>query len=385
MIKTLPWEYPLRNIMRRPGRTLLTTLCSALAAFLIVATVSFVHGLEGSALGTAPANTAILLSRASEQDLVRSAIAASVPDLVMADVEGIAKVHDTPCVSPEIHMAANLRYAGKTKQGFLRGFTPRALLVHEAVTLVDGKLPGPGEIMVGRLVADRLGLGRGGLSVGDRLGFEDGEFRIAGVFAAPGTTMESEVWVPLHELMGLTSRDDISAVFVRFDDPRDFDYLDLFANRRLDLELLMISAEDYYAEMAAYFVPMRRIAWMMAIMVGLAALFGGANIMNAAVQDRMRELSTLRAVGYPPLALVWALIVEATLHAGVGAVFGLILAQVAFHGGSISLAMQAFELKVGALAIVIGFAGTWALAILGSLPSCWRAARCGISSGLKER
>ncbi len=384
-MKLLPWEYPLRNIMRRPGRAILTAGCSALAAALIVGTVAFVRGLETSALRSAPKKTAILLSQSSQRDLVRSAIPASVGDLVAADVRGIALEGGVPCVSSEIHMGTKIKFSSTEGQGFLRGVTKRAFLVHEAVTLIEGKPSAPGEIIVGRLAADRLGLERGAIKVGSRLSFEDREFTVSGIFAAPGTTLESEIWVPLYELMGLTSRDDISAVFVRLESDEDMDYVDLFAKRRLDLELISIPASVYYAEMAAYFAPIKRIAWMMALMVGLAALFGGANIMNAAVQDRMRELATLRAVGYSGLALVIALLIESTLYAGLGAIVGLLIAKYSIAGGSISLAMQAFELEVGALAIVFGFLGTWLLALMGTIPSCWRASRCQISLALKER
>lgn len=384
-MKLLPWEYPLRNIIRRPGRAILTTCCSALAATLIVGTVAFVRGLESSALRSAPDRTAILMSQSSQRDLVRSAIPASVGDLVAADVRGVMKINGEPCVSSEIHMGSKIRVGTKVGQGFLRGMTDRAFIVHDVVTLIEGKPPGPGEVLVGRLAADRLGLNRGEILVGGNVNFEDTDFTVSGVFAAPGTTLESEIWVPLYELMGLTSREDISAVFVRMETDEDMDLADLFAKRRVDLELISIPATVYYAEMAAYFAPIRKIAWMMAIMVGLAALFGGANIMNAAVQDRMRELATLRAVGYPIFALVIALLIESTLYAGLGAIVGLAIAKQFIGGGSISLAMQAFELEVGAVAIVIGFVGTWILGLLGTIPSCWRAARCQISLGLKER
>ena len=384
-MRLLPWEYPLRNIARRPGRAVLTAGCSALAAALIVATVSFVRGLETSSKRSAPTNTAILLSQSSERDLVRSAISPAVADLLAADVDGIVQVNGVPCVSSEIHMGTNVQVGSTSGQGFLRGMTGRAFLVHDGVTLIEGESPGPGEVIVGRLAADRIGLDRGAIKVGSSVVFEDESWRVAGIFAAPGSTLESEIWVPLYELMGKTSREDISAVFVKVENPEIFDYIELFASRRLDLELLMIPAATYYAEMAAYFGPIKKIAWLMAIMVGLAALFGGANIMNAAVQDRMRELATLRAVGYPGLALIFALLIESSLYAGMGAVFGLVLARFAFNGGSVSLAMQAFELNVSALAILIGFVGTWLLAMIGTLPSCWRAVRCQISLGLKEK
>lgn len=392
MSRHLPFDYAVRNLGRRKLRTGLTGLSSAMVVALIVATAAFVRGLETSFAGAAQPDVAILLSTVAERDVVRSTVGAQVPDLVSASVPGILQVHGVPAVSAEIHMGTNLRLGPKPPpnapdpelNGFIRGITDRAFLVHDYVTLIEGAPPKTGEVIVGRLVAKQIGVPEEALSVGRTIRFEGSEFTVAGRFAAPGTTTEAEIWTPLTELRGLTRRDDSSAVFVRMEKPEDFLELDLFAKRRLDLELTMIPSSLYYRELADYFRPIRNLAWALASIMAFAALFGGANTLNAAVQDRIRELATLRAIGYSGFALIRSISTEAMVLAAAGGLIGLAVAGIFLRGVTIRIAMSAFALKVDAVSILSGFAGVVLLGVLGSAPAAAKVFRLPIAAALKE-
>ncbi len=391
MKRALPFDYALRNLGRRPMRTLLTALSSALVAALLVATSAFVRGLDSTFSGAAQADTAILLSSVAERDVVRSTVSAGLDELVAASVPGILHFGDTPAISSEIHMGATLRLGAgpdspgePTYAGFVRGVSERAFLVHEAVTITAGRPPRTGEVIVGALVAKQFGIDPAQLELGRKLRFEGSEFTISGHFAAPGTTIEAELWTPLAELRGLTKRDDSSVSFVRMETPGDFGDLELFARRRLDLELVVIPTATYYRELAEYFAPIRALAWAMAALIVAGALFGGANTLNAAVQDRLRELAALRAFGYGGLAIVRSLSQESLLIAASGGVLGLLLARMFVAGNAVSIAMSAFALRVDAVSVLVGFGGALLLGILGAAPAAARVMRLSIAAALKE-
>ena len=78
-MRGLPVEYAIRNLMRHPLRTFLTAGASALVTALLVATTSFVRGLEGTFAGAAQSDTAILLSNVAQRDVVRSSVSAGLP------------------------------------------------------------------------------------------------------------------------------------------------------------------------------------------------------------------------------------------------------------------------------------------------------------------
>ncbi len=384
-MRRLPFHHAIRNVGRRPLRSLLLVLASSLVTALLVSTSAFVRSLGQSHVASSPPNTAILLSTSAMRDIIRSAMSPAVADLVAADVPGIVRVNDVPAASPEIHMGTDLRIAGQdgTRQAFVRGITDRAFLVHEAVTLVAGRLPGPGQALVGRLAAEKCGVDLEAFALGKRIEVEGGTFEIAGTFAAPGTTIESEIWLPLAELQGLAQRDDCSTVFVRVGSADDLADVDLFAKRRLDLELTSVPAEQYYAELAAYFDPILALAWAMAILIGIAASTGGANIVIATVEDRIREFATLRAIGFRSGALSAVVIQETVLLGMAGALCGLLAARALIGQVSVSMAMTAFRLEVDAVSVLVGLLGILVIIVIGSTPALIRLARLPVVDALK--
>ncbi|MFT6107702.1 MAG: putative ABC transport system permease protein, partial [Planctomycetota bacterium] len=295
-----------------------------MVAALLVATTAFVRGLSGTFAGASDPSTALLLSKVAERDVVRSTTVAGLASLVTASVPGVEVASD------EIHMGTSISVPGYDgeRAGFVRGVSPNAYEVHQALTLSRGSLPGPGEVIVGRLVARQLGVPEGAVALGETLIVEGAEHRIVGHFVAPGTTLEAEIWTPLDPLRGLAQRDDSSVVFVRLADDQARKRLRLFCDRRLDLELDLVTSEEYYGELVAYFVPIQRMAWMLAALIGVAALLGGANAAAASVQDRIKELAALRAIGFGTRSLSASLLIESLVVAAAGAVIGLFLARV---------------------------------------------------------
>ena len=385
-MRRLPLHHAIRNAGRRPVRSLLLILASALVAALLVATSAFVRSLESSHVGASPPNTAILISTSAEQDIIRSAMSASVAELVAADVPGVIRLDGQPASSPEIHMGTELSLPGDPtkRQAFVRGVTENAFLVHEAVTIVDGETPGPGQALVGRLAATKSDLPPEAFAVGETIELEGGSFEIVGTFAAPGTTIESEIWVPLSGLQGLAQRNDVSCVFVRVEDSEALSDVELFAMRRLDLELISINAEEYYADLAAYFDPILGLAWAMAILIGIAATTGGANTVIASVQDRVRELATLRVIGFHGRSLVLVVLQETLVLTMVGALGGLVVARTLLGQASVNMAMTAFRLEVDATSVLIGLGGILAITFLGAAPALIRILRLPVARALKE-
>lgn len=383
----LPLEYPMRNLARRRVRSALIGFACALVAAVLVAAFAFVSGLDRSFARSGRSDVSVLLSSAAERDLVRSALSPQVAEIVAASVDGVRRARGVAAVSSEIHMASRVRLepGGAELQGFLRGVTDRALLVHPEVTVVDGRWPGVGEIVVGRLVAARLGVDDAALQVGETLEIEGATWRISGRFAAPGTTTEAEIWMPLHELQGKSRRDDISAVFVRFDDPDGPDTLEAFAGRRLDLEMVAIRSDEYYAELAAWFGPIRGLVWFMVLLIAATVVFSGANALQMSVEERSTELATLRALGFGPWSILRSLIVEALVLASAGALGGLALALLVVRGSAFRIGMGAFRLEVDAVAISAAFGVVLALAFLGTLPAALRVLRMRVAFALTDR
>jgi putative ABC transport system permease protein len=102
------------------------------------------------------------------------------------------------------------------------------------------------------------------------------------------------------------------------------------------------------------------------------------------VQDRVRELATLRALGYPGRALALALAQESLLLAAAGGLFGVVLARLFLGGATFGIAMGAFELEVGPREVLTAFGAALLVGLAASVPAAARALRLPVALAMKE-
>jgi putative ABC transport system permease protein len=270
----------------------------------------------------------------------------------------------------------------------VRGVTHQALMVYETVQIVEGRFPNPGhgEVMIGRLAATKLGLSHAQLAPGRQIIIDKTPWTIAGRFVAPGTVMESELWMPLTDLKAATKRDTDSSVTLTLaagPGGAEFADIDAFAKQRLDLELAAIRETTYYAGLGRFFGPIRFIAWITAGLIAVGGLFGGLNTMYAAFASRVRELGMLQCVGYRRAAIVLSLVQESTLTTLTGALAACGIALLALDGVAVRFSMGVFGLSVNERVIAMGMIAGLLLGLLGALPPALRALRIPIPESLK--
>jgi ABC-type antimicrobial peptide transport system permease subunit len=208
--------------------------------------------------------------------------------------------------------------------------------------------------------------------------------RVAGTFAAPGTVMESEIWLGLSDLRMLAQRDTVSCVVLRFEDPEDFAEADLFSKQRLDLELAAIRESDYYARLSEFFKPLRVMTWLTALLVAAGAVFGGLNTLYAAFASRIRELATLQAIGFTRLAILASLVQESLLACLAGTLLASLAALLLLDGLTIPFSIGAFTLSVTPTVALAGLATGVLLGTIGSLPPAFRCLTPPLPAALRS-
>ena len=296
LFRLLPWEYAIRNLFRRPIRTALTLFGLTIVVCLVFAVVGFIRGLEQSLIVSGDSDSALIFSLGMGENLEYSSIPMRTTDLVPASVAGIRKRSDQAYVSPELYLGSEITLPESTHpaMGILRGVTPTAALVRRSVEIENGAWPEAGEILIGRLVAAKLGVATENLQVGSSLSFEGRAWKIAGIFSAGGSAFESEIWCRLDELQQSLKRQDLSLVALTMNTPDDFVELSLFCRQRLDLELQTLRETEYYATLQRDYGPIRKLAWLIVVLVASAGVFGGLNTMYGAVVGRIPELAMLQ-------------------------------------------------------------------------------------------
>ena len=367
----LPFQYILRNILRRGTRTVVTSLGVAITTMLVIAMHTFASGLSTAATGTARDDVAVVLGVSAEVDLVRSVITRGHAEVAAAAMPGVLSVDGQRAASIELHIATR----NGNRVGLVRGVTPAAYLVHTPVQVVQGREPRqPFEIMVGALVGARMDLSPEELAIGATMRLEHRDFTIVGHFAAPGTTYEAEIWGRLEDVMLSTKREDVSCVVARMQTPEALAEAQLFAARRLDLEISVVSERELLRALASSLTPIAALARWMALLAVVAGAFACANTMFAAVLARTRELGTLRALGHSPFAVAVALVEESALLAFVGGGLGVLLA-LAIGDISLRYPMGALRLQPDIASRAIGLLAALASGLLGGIVPAVRAVR----------
>ncbi len=380
----LPWEYGVRNLVRRPVRTVLTFVALATVVMLVFVVVGFIRGLERSLAISGDEDVVLVYSVNSEENIESSSIAARTPALLTASLDGTWKRFGVTHVSPELYLGTRVRTNdGVGGLGLVRGVTRNAPLVRRGVRLTEGSWPQAGEVMVGRLSAAKLGVQPATVAIGETIEFEGEQWRISGEFAAGGAAYESEIWCNLADFQTATKRQDLSLVAMLLAPSGSAAEVSLFCKERRDLELRAIRETDYYGALQQHYKPVRSLAWLVVLLVSGAGVFAGLNMMYGAVAGRIREIATLQAIGYRRRAILLSLIQEGVLLAAAASLLSGVIALTILNGMAVRFTMGAFTLRIDSVAILVGCGVGLILGVLGAMPPALKALRESVAISLK--
>jgi ABC-type lipoprotein release transport system permease subunit len=352
---------------------------------LVFVVVAFVRGLEASLAVSGDPRVVVVHSLGAAENLENSSVPGRTAALLTASVDGVLRRYGEPYTSPELYLATGVATGDESAKamGLVRGVTLAALLVRRQVQLTEGRWPGPGEVLVGRLAAAKLGRNREDVNPGREIAFEGRTWKVCGRFAAAGSALESELWCALDDLQPALKRQDLSLVAVTLAPGADAGDLQEWCKERLDLELEATPEVVYYTGLKRHYGPVRALAWVVAALVAGAGVFAALNAMYGAVVGRVRELATLQAVGFARRAIALALVQEAVVLAAAGSLLAAVLALVFVNGTAVRFTMGAFVLRVDAVAVAVGCGTGLLLGLIGALPPAVRAMRQPVAEGLK--
>lgn len=379
----LPISYAVRNLFRSKTRLLQTVGGSGMVVLLVMAAAAINDGMKRVLSASGSPYNVILVGAGSEESIQRSEVPERAAGIAETSVPGISTLIDTRAVSSEIHFMNYVQVGDTRVQALLRGVTVEALRVYPNVRLIAGEFPSSGQIMAGRLAWRKLGIPSDALRPGQRVKLDDQELVISGIFAAPGTVMESELWGTLGDLRVLSKRDTLSGVVLRLDDPEDFAEADLFTKQRLDLELSALRESDYYARLNAFFQPLRAMTWVTAALIAAGAVFGGVNTLYAAFASRVREMATLQAIGFSRGSLLISLIQESVLACLLGTLIASVAALLVLDGRTVPFSIGAFTLEISPSIALLGIGTGFLLGLLGALPPAIRCLKPALGGALR--
>jgi ABC-type antimicrobial peptide transport system permease subunit len=385
----IPLSYNVRSILRRRFSAVATAVGLGLVVFVFAAVLMLASGVEETLKSTGSRENAILLRKGSTTELTsfvpREAAKVFAADPTVA-IEGGKQV-----ASPEsfvIFQLARIDGNGSANVGF-RGITRDGwdLIRSHTVRLAEGRLPqfGTSEVMVGRAARGRYK----GADLGQSITIARRTWQVVGVFDARGSGFESETWADADQIMDAARRTGYSSLTVRLKSASELPALaaTVDADPRYNLEA---KREDrYYEESAGTLATFIRILGVMiAVFFSVGATLGAMITMYAQVAARVREVGTLRALGFRRRSVLGSFLIESLILSLIGAVAGCIFAALL---GSLSFTTTNFssftEVKfrfhfAPAIAVKATIFAIF-MALFGGAPPAFRAARLPIAEATK--
>ena len=271
----------------------------------------------------------------------------------------------------------------------MRGVGPQLAELRPEVKIIQGRMfrTAVTEIIVGKAAHAEFK----GLNIGDQIKTRGATWTVVGVFASAGDSHESGLMTDAETLLAADQRGGFQSVTVMLESTAAFQKFKdaLTANPALAVD---VSRErEYYRRQSE---TIGRVIYVIAYVVGgimaIGAIFSALNTMYSAVSARLREIATLRAIGFGPTAMVMSVLTEALLLAFIGGVIGAAIAWLFFNGHQVSTSAGGaaaghliFELSVSPALIATGILWAITIGLIGGLFPAVRAARLPVATALR--
>ena len=384
----IPLNYNFRSLLVRRVSSAMTAGGIALVVVVFVIVMALVTGLRAAVESTGSSDNLVVLRRGATTETVSGFTIAQYQAL-----KYLPAIRRTPSgepyASPELPVQVLMaRVSGLRDNIVLRGVRPIALLVHDKVRIVEGRMfkPGLSEVIVGRGLPGRYR----NCAVGATLHIGRGAWKVVGLFTAGGSSFESEVWGDLYQVLQDTQRGSYYAT-VRLKLAPGADAAPLIRRIADDpqINLLAESEAEYYRDQTVTADRMRALGMIVAIIMAVGAVFGAMNTMYAAVSARTREIGTLRALGFGRREVMASFLIESIILALIAGAGGVLL-SLPINGISTTFAntttfsTMAFTFRVTMRVIVeaILFAAT--MGVLGGLLPARQAMRMSVVDALRS-
>lgn len=381
----------IRSIPARLGSSTVAVVGIAGVVLVFVAVLSIAEGVNATMKASGDPNLVLILRAGSDTEMTSGLGGDSVR--VIQDAPGIARDSSGgPLTSPELFVVVDhpLKRSGTAANVPLRGVSPEAFQVHNRLKIVEGRNLefGKNEIIAGSAAARQFL----NLNVGTTLKWGENTWKLVGIFEEAGAVSESELWCDVKVLQPAYRRgNSYQSVYARLSSPDSYQQLKDSLTSNPQLTVAAMRAQDYYGSQTEVLQRIiRTIGGIIAILMGIGAVFGAVITMYTAVASRTREIATLRALGFGGVPVVFSVLAEAILLGIFGGILGAAIAWVAFDGYETatmnfqSFSQIAFAFKVTPQLMATALVISLVMGIAGGLLPAIRAARLPIVTALRE-
>jgi putative ABC transport system permease protein len=380
-----------RNIPERWSSSLVAVMGIGGVTLVLVALLSIGAGFRAALEGSGSDDVAMVLRSGSVSEMSSY----MGPDQITAvtNVSNIRRnAKNELMLSPEVFGVVSTPMRSKPSTAMLpvRGVGPMATQIRKEFTLVQGRMftTGTNEIIVGDGATKQFK----GLEVGNKVRWLKTDWTVVGRFTDNGGLAESEVWGDAATLQQAFQRGPTyQTLRAKLADGASLKAFKDTLTKNPQLTVDVLSEKAFYADQQkAMSKIIDNIGVAIGIIMGFAALFAALNTLESAVASRVREIATLRALGFGAGPVVTSVLVEAMILGAIGGLVGGLCAFIFLNGiTSSTLNFQSFSqityaFTVTPFLLLLGIAYGLLLCLLAGILPGIRAARMPITSGLRE-
>jgi putative ABC transport system permease protein len=378
----------LRTLPQRTGASLVVVIGLAGVVGVLISVLAMAVGFASTITGAGSPDRALILSTGALQEAGSSIPSSAMPNILQAP--GIAKdAEGRILAAPEAlaQVSVKPKGGGKPVNVALRGIANVESALRPEQQLVEGRMfrAGLHELVVGRTLHKRYGL-----SVGDRVAFQNADWLIVGVFASAGPSLlDSQCFTDAQTLLAAYQRTWFNSVTLRLADPGSLESLKSALSTDPILHVSVYRESDYAAAQSRGFnMLLTRIGYFIGGMMTAGALCAALNSLYASVSARSLEIATLRAIGFASSPVVVSIMTEALLLSLAGGLVGALCAWTIFDGhvsSMLGVGRQApitFAMQVTPGLVGLGVLWACVVGLIGGLFPAIRAARLPVARAL---
>ncbi len=387
----IPIIYNIRSIIIRWASNSVAVLGIAGVVAVFVAMLSMARGFEAALVSSGSPQNAMVRRGGSSSEMESVVTLSQVK--VISDALGIAKGYDgNPLVSPEVIVIASLPQRSTNTDALvqIRGISPHTFEIRTTVKIARGRCftPGLPELIVGQNIPKIYR----GFELGAQPHFGGRTWTVVGIMDAGGSAFDSEIWCDGLVLNQTYKRPAFiyQSVTVRLTSPYALAELknSITSDPRLTVQ---VERETEYYERQSQMVTtiIKVLGFLVALVMGIGAVFGALNTMYSAISARVREIATMRALGFSEWSIIVSFICESMFIALLGGIIGCIIVfpingytTSTINWQTFSNVAFAFRITPGLLAEGIIFA--LLMGLIGGLSPSIRASRLPVSVALRE-
>ena len=372
----------LRSLPDRLGASLVTVIGITTVASVLVTMLALGRGVEQLARNTERPDRVGVIARGSRSSLESALTRATLDKIV--DKPGVK--HDAqgrPIVSPVVVFIID--GITRTNQHGPIGFFaagPQWRQIWTNVQVVQGRYfePGLHELVVSQRIRSRFK----GIDLGGIVKARGIPWKIVGVYKDTDSFFDNSLVGDAETVLAAFPQSSYAALSVILDSPAAFDTFKKAVESDPTLSVtVQTDRESDEAVIRGQRSLLDFVSYFIGTLMGIGAACGALSSLYAAVETRIREIATLRAIGFSPGAVVTSVLAEGLILAVPSALLGAAIAWFLFNGNPVVTGGLNIHMAVTPHEIVVALCWALAIALVGGFLPAIRAAGLPVATALR--